>query len=204
MDQLSITIQDSLNKRAGLLQGASILEQQAQILRKQASTNDLGLEINDIQVEVFKLLDKIDLLNELITLACKLFSSENEFILISLYDYQNCSFQGRSIETIENELTNLTSRVVYLMDLLRQLCGYIGHDFKFIKNDTIFDLDGLEASFEMKQIHGCLICGGTKCLEMDEKADFDASLVERLEKLRKARKMQVYESKFKITDNLQR
>ena len=192
-------IKNSLCERSKLLFEASLFEEKAIKLRNMATTNNLLEDINVIQNEVLSILDRINLLRSYVLLACKLFGSE-----ISLDTYQNFSFQDRSIEALENELIDLTRRVISLMDLLEQVCGYVGHDFKLVKKDSILDFSGLETVFEEKQICYCSICGDALYLDLDEKVSFDSSLIERLEKLRIARKMQVYESKFKILDNLQR
>lgn len=198
------SIQNNLNKRMNLLQEAMALEEKARILRNNACKNDLGLEVSTIQGEIFILLDKFDLLNNLVSLACKLFKNSDDQIIISLDDYKNCIFQGRSIEEIENELIFITERIVILCSLLDTICGYVGHDYEFIRVENIFDFEGLEITFEEKAIHCCAICGHSICLDVDGEKKAYSSLVERLEKLRKARKIQIYESKFKIVDNLHR
>lgn len=197
------SIQNNLIKRMNLLQEAVALEEKARILREQATTNDLGLEISTIQGEIFIILDRIDLLNRLISLACKLYGNGDE-IEISLQDYQNCMFEGKSLAELENELVGLTERIVLLCSLLDTICGYVGHDYKFIKVDSIFDFGGLEIDFEEKEIYYCAICGSPTYLDVGENKTVDSSLVEQLKKLRRARKIQVYESKFKIVDDLHR
>lgn len=197
-------IQSSLDNKAKLLNQALLLEKQAVDLRKQVGNNDLKEEIKSVHVEIFKLLDRIDLLYGLINLACHLFSNNEEQIPISLDDYQNVTFQGKSIEMIESELKDLTSKVVYLVSLLDQICKYVGHDYMFIKDDMFFDMDSLEAIFEKRNLHYCAICGDAVALDIEDKKDFNVDFLDYLKKLRKARKMQVYESKFIIQDNLSR
>jgi len=175
------------------------------------------MNIGDIQKEILILLDKIDLLYEIVNLAIKRFNTSNEIISdfipfnkkiddymrkidISLDDYQNVLIQGKSIEEIEKELVLLTTRVKFLCDYLREACSHIGHDYRFMEMKETFDFDSLEPCFEKKPIYCCNICGETIVLEKngvlnEEEAKF-------LKKLRKARTMDIYESKFKILDIL--
>lgn len=204
MGEAYISIQNDLNKRLGLLQEAEALEAQAKVLRDRASYNNLDLEIESVHKEIFMLLDKVDLLKKLLSLAFSLFGGDEEKVLISLHDYQNCTFQGRSIEMIEKELIDLTKKIVFLCDLLGQICSYVGHNYKFMKVDSIFDFSGLEIGFEEKQINYCAICGDAKYLDLNEDRYSCSVNCSDLEKLRKARKIKVYESKFKIEDNLHR
>lgn len=196
-------IQSSLDNKAKLLNQALLLEKQACDLKKQVGNNDLKEEIKSVHIEIFKLLDRIDLLYGLINLACHLFGSKEQ-IPISLDTYQTLTFQGKSIEMIESELKDLTSNVVYLIGLLDQICKYVGHDYMFIKDDMFFDMDSLEAIFEKRNLHYCAICGDAVALDIEDKKDFNVNFLDYLKKLRKARKMQVYESKFIIQDNLSR
>ena len=196
-------IQSSLDNKAKLLNQALLLEKQAFDLRKQVGNNDLKAEIKSVHVEIFKLLDRIDLLYGLINLACHLFGSEEQ-IPISLDTYQNLTFQGKSIEMIESELKDLTSKVVYLVGLLDQICKYVGHDYMFIKDDMFFDFDCLETTLEKRSLHYCAICGDAIVLDLEDKKDFNVDFLDYLNKLRKARKMQVYVSKFIIQENLSR
>ena len=205
MSEPYTSIQSDMNTRFTLLQEAKALEAQAKILRDRASYNNLDLEIRSLHNEVFILLDKVDLLKSLLSLVFKLFGDSDELVVIYLQDYQNCSFQGRSIEMIEKELVDLTKRIVFLCDLLSQMCGYVGHDFKFMKVESILDFSGLEISFEDREIHCCAICGDVQYLDSNEdKKHPDNTKLDYLEKLRKARKVKIYESKFKIEDNLHR
>ena len=204
MGEAYISIQNDLNKRLGLLQEAEALEAQAKVLRDRASYNNLDLEIESVHKEIFMLLDKVDLLKKLLSLAFSLFGGDEEKVLISLHDYQNCTFQGRSIEMIEKELIDLTKKIVFLCDLLGQICSYVGHDYKFMKVDSIFDFSGLEIGFEEKQINYCAICGDAIHTDLNGEKVVESEKLDILQKLRKARKMSIYERKFKIVDSLQR
>ena len=204
MDDFSLIIQNSINERAKLLSDADMFEKQALSLRKRVRANDLSLEINKLQDEIFRLLDKFDLLDSLIVLASKLFNYEDEQIPISLETYRTCSFQGRTIEVIENELIDVTTRIVFYMDLLSQLCNYVGHNYMFVRKDSVFDFSGMELIFEDREIHYCSICGNAIHTDLDGEKVVESSKLDILEKLRKARKMSVYKSKFKIVDNLHR
>lgn len=204
MDDFSLIIQNSINERAKLLSDADMFEKQALSLRKRVRANDLSLEINKLQDEIFRLLDKFDLLDSLIVLASKLFNYEDEQIPISLETYRTCSFQGRTIEVIENELIDVTTRIVFYMDLLSQLCNYVGHNYMFVRKDSVFDFSGMELTFEDREIHYCSICGNAIHTDLDGEKVVESSKLDILEKLRKARKMSVYKSKFKIVDNLHR
>lgn len=204
MDEALISIQTSINERVKLLQEAYVLEERAKALRSKATENNLREEITSVQNEVFKLLDRIDLLNNLMVLACNSFDFEEEPIPISLENYQTFTIQGMSIEMIEKELMALTVKVAFLMNLLEQICTYVGHNYVYVKDEAMLDFDSLELSFEKKQIYYCAICGEALYLDLDAERNFDFASTQHLEKLRKARKMQIYESKFKIVDDLHR
>lgn len=198
------SIQNNLNKRLKLLEEAKALEEMANNLRNEASTNNLNCEIKVIQNEIIMLLDRLDLLNNLLSLVCKLYRNLDDQIIIPVQDYYNCKFQGKSIWEIENELVYVTERIVILCSLLDSICGYIDHDYKFIKVDNIFDFEGLEITFEEKEIYYCATCGCPAYLDVDGEKKVDSSLNIHLEKLRRARKIQLYESKFVIEGNLHR
>ena len=204
MDDFYLVIQKSINERAKLLSDADLLETQAKALREKAKVNDLRLEIKRLQDEIFILLNKYDLLDSLIVFVSNLFNNENEQIPISLDTYKTCSFQGRTIEMIENELVDVTTRIVFYMDLLGQLCDYVGHDYVCIKKDSVFDFSGMEITFEEREIHYCAICGDAIHTDLNGEKVVESARLNVLKKLRKARKMSIYKSKFKIVDNLHR
>lgn len=204
MDDFSLVIQKSINERAKLLSDADLLEEEAKILRKKAGVNNLSLEIKGLQDEIFRLLDKYELLNNLIVLASNLFNNGDERIPISLETYRTCSFQGRTIEMIESELVDVTTKIVFYMSLLNQLCDYVGHDYMFVRKDSIFDFSGMETTFEEREIHYCTICGDAIHTDLNGEKVVESARLNVLKKLRKAYKMSIYKSKFKIVDNLHR
>lgn len=203
MDDISLIIYNSINERAKLLGDADLLEVQARSLREKAKVNDLNFEINRLHNEIFRLLDKFLLLNNLITLISKLFNDDDGQISISLETYKTCSFQGRTIEVIENELVDVTTRIVFYMDLLSQLCDYVGHNYMFVRKDSTFDFGGMELTFEEKEIHYCTICGNAIHTDLNGEKVLESSQLDILQKLRKARNISIYESKFNIIGKLQ-
>lgn len=196
-----LKIQSSLKKRAKLLNQAELLENRARDLKENASKNDLYEDIRVLHIKIFKLVDRIDLLNNLISLV---YTFENGPISITLEEYQSNTIQGKSLEMIENELKDLSNEVIFLVSLLNQLCSYIGHDYRFIGIDNVFDFESLEITFEEKEIHYCAICGKATYFDLNGKKECDNNLLVYLKKLRKAQKMQVYVSKFIIQENLSR
>lgn len=211
MDDFSLVIQKSINERAKLLSDADLLEEEAKSLREKAGVNNLSLEIKGLQDEIFRLLDKYELLNNLIVLASNLFNNgqfsiNNEVaqIPISLETYKTCSFQGRTIEMIESELVDVTTKIVLYIGLLGQLCDCVGHNYMFVKKDSVFDFSGMETTFEERAIHYCSICGDAIHTDLNGEKVVESARLNVLKKLRKARKMSIYKSKFKIVDNLHR
>ena len=199
MDDFSLVIQKSINERAKLLSDADLLEEEAKSLREKAGVNNLSLEIKGLQDEIFRLLDKYELLNNLIVLASNLFNNGQFFINnevaqipISLEIYKTCSFQGRTIEMIESELVDVTTKIVLYIGLLGQLC------------DCVVDFSGMETTFEEREIHYCSICGDAIHTDLNGEKVVESARLNVLKKLRKARKMSIYKSKFKIVDNLHR
>lgn len=211
MDDFSLVIQKSINERTKLLSDADLLEEEAKVLREKAGVNNLSLEIKGLQDEIFRLLDKYELLNNLIVLASNLFNNgqfsiNNEVaqIPISLETYKTCSFQGRTIEMIESELVDVTTKIVLYIGLLGQLCDCVGHNYMFVKKDSVFDFSGMETTFEEREIHYCSICGDAIHTDLNGEKVVESSKLDILLKLRKACKMSIYKSKFKIVDNLHR
>ena len=204
MDDFYLVIQKSINERAKLLSDADLLETQAKALREKAKVNDLRLEIKILQDEIFILLNKYDLLDSLIVFVSNLFNNENEQIPISLEIYKTCSFQGRTIEMIESELVDVTTKIVLYIGLLGQLCDCVGHNYMFVRKDSVFDFSGMEITFEERKIHYCAICGDAIHTDLNGEKVVESEKLDILQKLRKARKMSIYERKFKIVDSLQR
>lgn len=203
MDDTVKIIENELNKRNDLQNEIEDLERKISLVRNKIKDSSMIDQISLVQDEVIRFVDRIDLLNDFIALVSKLFDYEDEYCLIPIDAYKSYSFQGRSIEMVELELTYLTTKVVYFMNLLKRICS-IGHNYIHVKNDMVFDFDGLEPTFEEKQICICGVCGGVVHLDLDEKTNYDSSLLERLEKLRIARNLTVYKSKFNVVTKLQR
>lgn len=201
MNNLYKQVQDSLKEREALIEEAERLEKKAASLRNKAKVNNLDLEIKGIQEEMFLTFERIEILQNLVDLAAKSFPGNEDIIPISYDNYINCSVMGRSIKSLEEELIFLTTKLEYLKKLLSKICVYVGHDYKFIESTRVFSTESLEMINEDQAIYYCAICG--EVIVREEKGeDIDISLKNRLKKLRKIRKSHIYQSRFRIIDDL--
>lgn len=177
------------------------------------------MNIDFVQNEILLCSQKIETLMQFVNLAIKKFDINNEYvpdfipfnkkidecgdkIPISFDEYHKTFINGRSIQDIEEELILLSTKVVSLFEELKSLCQNKGHSFQFLETKDVFNFDDLEINFEKRYVYCCSVCGESICLEENKNEQHSDNNM--LDKLRKAREIQVYKSKFKIEDSLHR
>lgn len=169
MEESFQKVSDSLVSRKYLLTEAFYLELLAHEKRKEALKSTFDFDISSLQTELLSIYDEYKKYEDLLNNLFKQYELEynTSFPLDVPYSfYVSYSIHGFTLKDICDVLFSLSKKISDILSLLNRVCTTMGHNFKYVRTDEIFDFESLECTFEEHDIYYCSCCGKLNLLDV--------------------------------------